>query len=443
MIGQKVFHSAFGEGTVIDQRSSGMYLYVKFDRGPKLWVNASALNILVPELKKPILKPKALPLNEEGLNARKMIEAFRIGIVPYFKIENFTFGRENELQKVFNHFKHNKGGVIIIEGVYGSGKTHLLDYIYCWGLKNGFGVSRTELDYFDVAPYRPKHVYRELIKNFRLKENDKEKDFRYFLKKISQLELPHVHPFLSPAFDILKKNEENNIFWDWIEGEELRRENLDYLKLWKLPVLLDHTPASDIYCNLLSSYSYFLRKIGYKGLILILDEVETLFPIWFWGKRELGFHFYKGLISVAKNNEKCLKVNLKELKSFNMVGVGKLDKYNFVHSGVRPLPYLFSKPSHLFLILSLTPSPSYYYKKIRELVDEKEVIKLSKISEKDFRKMFDEVINLYKKAYSPQNFNSEIIEKIYNELEERMENGIRIFLRSAVERLDILRYYNE
>jgi len=443
MIGQKVFHSAFGEGTVIDQRSSGMYLYVKFDRGPKLWVNASALNILVPELKKPTLKPKTLPLSEEALNARKMIEAFRMGVVPYFKIEKFTFGREKELQKIFHNFENNKGGVIIIEGVYGSGKTHILDYIYCWGLKNRFGVSRTELDYFDVAPYRPKHVYRELVRNFKFKENDKEKSFRDFLKKASCLELPYTHPFLSPAFEILRKNEENNIFWDWIEGEELRRENLDYLRLWKLPVLLDHTPASDIYCNLLSSYSYFLKELGYKGLILILDEVETLFPIWFWGKRELGFHFYKGLISIAKNDKRCLKIDLKELKSFDMVGVGKLDKYNFVHSGVRPLPYLFSKPSHLFLILSLTPSPSYYYKKIKELVNEKEVIKLSKISEKDFQEMFDEVVNLYKKAYSPENFDSKRIKKIYEELKEKMEDGIRLFLRTAVERLDILRYYNE
>ncbi|MCP2621183.1 ATP-binding protein, partial [Candidatus Aminicenantes bacterium AC-334-E05] len=355
MIGQKVFHPALGEGTVLDQRSSGMYLFVKFERGPKLWVNASALNILIPELKKPVAKPKIVPLNEEALNARKMIEAFRMGVVPYFKIEKFTFGREEELQKIFNNFENKKGGVIIIEGVYGSGKTHLLDYIYSWGLKNGFGVSRTELDYFDVAPYKPKHVYRELIKNFRFLEKGKEKDFRFFLKKISKFELQEFHPFLSPAFEILRKNKENNVFWDWIEGEELRRENLDFLKLWKLPVLLDHTPASDIYCNLLTSYSYFLKKLGYRGLILILDEVETLFPIWFLGKKELGFHFYKGLISVAKNDRRCLELDLKELRSFEFVGVGKLDKYNFVHSGVRPLPYLYSEPSYLFLVLSLTP----------------------------------------------------------------------------------------
>jgi len=77
------------------------------------------------------------------------------------------------------------------------------------------------------------------------------------------------------------------------------------------------------------------------------------------------------------------------------------------------------------------------------LINEKEVIRLSKISEKDFQEMFDEVVNLYKKAYSPENFDSKRIKKIYEELKEKMEDGIRLFLRTAVERLDILRYYNE
>ncbi len=213
--------------------------------------------------------------------------------------------------------------------------------------------------------------------------------------------------------------------------------------MWKLPVLLDHTPASDIYCNLLSSYSYFLKELGYKGLILILDEVETLFPIWFFGKKELGFNFYKGLISVAKNNDKCLKLDVGKFKRFDLAGVGKIDEDGFVHSGVRPLPYLYSKPSDLYLVLSLTPSPSYYYKKIKELITEEEIIKLSKIPEKDYQEMFEKVIKIYQKAYPNLKFDSEIKNKIFDELKDRMDNGIRIFLRSVVERLDIFRYYNE
>ncbi|HID93143.1 MAG TPA: hypothetical protein EYP60_03505 [bacterium (Candidatus Stahlbacteria)] len=442
MVKTKVTHPIFGEGEVLRERWSGMEVYVRFKSGVALWLRRSGLKFLTPvERLKPIPKTMPRPVKPGNFKSRKMIEAFKVGIVPYFDVEQFTFGREKELKRIndeLTNLKTNKGGVLLIEGEYGSGKTHLLDYVYSWALREGYAVARVELDPFDVAPHKPKHIYREIVRSLRfVNQNKDEQGFRDILREAAKFELPKPHIFFSTAFKLIKHGEESEPFWNWIEGESLGRDYLNYCRYWKLPVLLNHMPASDVYCYLLSGLSYILQQIGAKGFIILVDEAETLFHLWFRSDQEMGLHFYKGLVSIAMNKQELTHLNREKLRRLD---IGKLDEFGFIHSGVRPVPYIYEIPSNIFLILALTPSVSHYYEQVMELAPN-QIMRLSKLSRADYEMMLNRMLDLYKEAFPEFELNGAVRSELFKGLIPISSRGIRFFIRSTVETLDLFRYY--
>jgi tRNA A37 threonylcarbamoyladenosine biosynthesis protein TsaE len=435
----KVRHPILGEGIVLKDRFSGSQLFVRFRSGITLWIRKEVLQ----EVERP-KKLKVSPTKYGDFYQRKLIEAFKLGIVPYFGVYDFTFGRQKEIEritKLIDEYTQIGGGTIILEGEYGSGKTHLLDYLYRNLLEKGYAVSRVELDTFDVAPYRPKHIYREIIKTLELIKEDKEWNFRDIIKEaaINNIKLPEYHIFLSKALKListLKDTEKEEIFWKWIEGDYLSREYLDYCRFWRLPVLLDHAPACDIYAYILTGIGYILKKLGIKGFIVMLDEAETLFHL-FYRERELSFYLYKGLISIANNFPQATTFQLVDDTTSDYLGVGKLDKSGMLHSAVRPTPYIYQLPSNIILILSLTPSVSSYYKKLISLVRKDAVIYLDKLKKDAVKAMYDKLVDIYQKAYALS-----IPDTIKTEIFKRLDDAhIRQFIRCGVEILDIYRHY--
>jgi len=351
MVGSKVYHPKWGNGIVIDTKFSNMYLYIDFS-GLKLWLPRSEVEITTPYEKLKKVEFKFIP--EGDYSARWLIEALKYGIVPLGGVEHFTFDRKSEIEKLKKIVSSKKKGVAIIKGEYGSGKTHLIEYMYWWALRNGFAVSRIELDTKDVAPHHPRCVYREIVRNLRYVYNEQELGFRDIMRVALEIDLPEPHIFISPFLKVIKKHQ-NEPLWNWIEGEKLPREYLDYIKYWKLPVMLDHQTACDIYCYIITGISYILAKLGAKKFLILLDEAETLFHLTFTLEQRMGFYFLKGLISCAQNRQ---GMNSLELIEKSPLEKGKFDKYGFVHSGVRSVPYAYTMPTNLSLIMALTPTES-------------------------------------------------------------------------------------
>jgi len=444
MVKTKVKHPIFGVGEVVKERWSGMEVYVRFKSGVALWLRRSGLKFLTPaERLKPIPKTRPRPTKPGNFKSRRMLEAFKVGIVPYHDVEQFTFGREKELKRInadFNDFKTNKGGILIIEGEYGSGKTHLLDYVYSWALRKKYAVARVELDPFDVAPNRPKHIYREIARSLRfVNHNGDEQGFRDILREVAEFELPKPHIFLSTAFKLIQQGEEPEPFWNWLEGESLGRDYLNYCRYWKLPVLLNHMPASDVYCYLLSGLSYILQQIDANGLIILIDEAETLFHLWYRSDQEMGLHFYKGLVSTAMNKRELTQINREKLRKLDK---GRADEFGFIHSGVRSVPYIYEIPSNIFLIMALTPSVSNYYEQVMELAPN-QIMRLSKLSRADYEMMLNRMLDLYKEAFPEFELNGAIRSELFKGLIPLSSRGIRFFIRSTVETLDLFRYYGK
>jgi chromosomal replication initiation ATPase DnaA len=106
----------------------------------------------------------------EIYNKARGIEAFRLGIVPHQDVESFTFGREKPiavLDEALANLARGQGDVFMVEGDYGSGKTHLLEYVHHRALASGMATSLVQFDPAEVSPHRPKRVYREIVHNLR------------------------------------------------------------------------------------------------------------------------------------------------------------------------------------------------------------------------------------------------------------------------------------
>ncbi len=421
--GLVVSHPVFGEGEVLEERFRGQEFFIRFKTGLKLWLRRERLFFFQPP-------------EEEGIDiisARRIIEAFRLGIVPRRDIEEFTFGREREIeicQHELAKLKRGLSGCLLIEGEYGSGKTHLLEFLYHLSLKGGFFVSRVELDPREVAPHRPKKVYREIIHNLRFLEGEKECGFRDLLRRAVDLNIKD-HIYFTPLLSRLKRVEKNEliseVFYQWVEGESTKEYAVEHNLYrirggYKIPALYDFSTAVDFYCYLLTGIAYIAHELGFYGLVLLLDEAESVAHLWNSFLEQMGISFLDGLIKTS--------LNLSELKRINP---------NYLHNGMRPTPYIY-KNSYLLLFIATTPLPNEYaYLKMKNIIPKS--IFLQPLSQETTKDCFYNLLTIYKSAYP--NFSLPPLKEKEILFSALQRESLRDFIKYVVNYLDSERFLRQ
>ncbi|UCF71011.1 MAG: DUF2791 family P-loop domain-containing protein [candidate division WOR-3 bacterium] len=417
-----VAHPVFGEGVVEAARWDGAELKVKFRSGLELWLPAKWF--------RPIT---AKHIQLDQISSKRLLEAFRLGIVPHQDIEYFTFGRSyelSELEKGLKDLKAGEGSVYLVEGSYGSGKTHLLEYMHHMCLKYGFITTYCELSIPETPLYRPKRVYRELVHNLRYIKDGCEYRFRDLLREIAQTQIGD-HCFFTPVLNYLRDLEDdtlrNEVFWQWIEGESTKEYAIDPLSPFrvrggqKIPALYDYSTAADYYTYILSGLSHLTDKAGLGGLVIILDEVETLAHIWNYVEHSRGLNFLEGLIQSALDND--------DLKSIDR---------KMLHNRVRPTPYLYREP-HILLILSSTPIHGLRgFSAVRDLVERR--ILLRKFSKPELELIFNNLYDVYICAYPDFSVIVPQRENVCNAALKRSYGELREFIKFSVEAFDWFRF---
>lgn len=355
-----------------------------------------------------------------------------MGVVPHQDVEYFTFGRAYEIgqiEKGFDDLKKGRGGVYLIEGVYGSGKTHLLEYARHLSLRHGLVTAYCELSTQETPLYRPKRVYRELVYNLRYIKNSREYSFRDLLKQATEITIAD-HCFLTPVLGRLKTMDDGDlkseVFWQWIEGESTKDYATDPLSPFrvrggqKIPALYDFSTATDFYSYILSGLSYLINKSGLGGLVVILDEIETISHIWNYSAFSRGLSFLEGLIHSALNNDDLKQVDTRML-----------------HNRVRPTPYTYRKP-HLLLILAMTPVHGVRgFENVLNLVENK--MCLRKFSKGELEVIFDNLVEVYRNAYRDFSVEPSQHENILNAALKKCSGELREFIKFSVEAFDWLR----
>ena len=246
----------------------------------------------------------------KSFQARAIIEELRKGTVPVDYVPFFTVGRENWLTFIEDDLDKYiaEGGakVRFLSGDYGDGKTHFMSVIRHISLQNGFAVSFVVLTR-EVPIHKFEAVYQTIVKQLRgrydglgirnlledyINESEKmliQENGDLSTEKLSEISnemrsLPGmdinfangVIALLKNRFQPLGEREEQDerdnareILFHWFEGGKVAKKDLKPFQIFEV---INKTNSK----NLLNALIAFLRHVGYKGLILLMDELETV-----------------------------------------------------------------------------------------------------------------------------------------------------------------------
>ncbi len=358
-----------------------------------------------------------------------VIEAFRLGIVPYNAIEAWTQGRSRELASIREWLNDLGQGTLIIEGPYGSGKTHFLHHLYATAIRSRYAVSLTGLDPSESTAAFPKRIYRRIVKNLKVPIGDEQVGFRALMRIIAEnIDSNPVadHPYFGDLINELRNGDLQENTWAWIEGREAVKGK--YGTLW------DFTTVANIYCHMLSCIGWLIVKVlDLDGFLILFDEVETTKSMSYQYQFVRGLNFFRGLSMVA-NDEPVL---LEEKVIKNVVRKGK--ETGLVYSGHFPIPYLYRIPSYLKVVFAITPAVlTGEFRKWRSTVP---VLELDSLSVDDLRRLFDTFVKHYQKVYGIHIDPSDRRRYFRILLQRCGYTSTRIFIKSMVELLDFIRFY--
>ncbi|MDM8525906.1 DUF2791 family P-loop domain-containing protein [Desulfococcaceae bacterium HSG8] len=229
--------------------------------------------------------------------ARSVIEELRKGSVPVDYVPFFTVGREHWLKFIDddldNYIAEGGAKVRFISGDYGDGKTHFMSVISNLALEKGFAVSFVVLTR-EVPIHKFEAVCQSVARQLRgaFDGNGIRGLLDHWtggLKEIGDIpdqlrSLPGMNINFANALIALLNNRltplaegedeeervtQREILFHWFEGGKVTKRELKPFGIFEV---LNKSNSK----HLLNSMIAFLRYLGYKGLILLMDELETV-----------------------------------------------------------------------------------------------------------------------------------------------------------------------
>jgi hypothetical protein len=228
--------------------------------------------------------------------ARAIIEGLRKGIVPTEYVSFFTVGRQNWLkfieEELDSFIAYGGGKVRFINGDYGDGKTHFMSVVQQLSLQKDFACSFVVLTR-EIPIHKFEIVYQEIVSQLRghfegvgiraairhwIKEQTSaQQDLGQIsasLREIPGLNLNFAGALmglleLDSSDDSTEKEVYEEALYQWFEGKKVAKKDLKKFHVFDL---LNKTNSKDFLGSLIA----FLKMAGHKGLILFLDELETV-----------------------------------------------------------------------------------------------------------------------------------------------------------------------
>ena len=181
----------------------------------------------------------------------------------------------------------------MLKGSYGQGKTFALTVLEDVACECGFVTTRMEIDATENRLSKPHHIYRNLMRNLRLPQSNQ----------------PGVRTLISKTVELLAKHCPADAFtrekwlqsqlgcfplaWLLSDPEILNKPHLrgilecdpNYPSAWARRFHVNPAPAhtwpafqygtqGDFASFVLSGIGRLARSLGYKGLVIVLDEME-------------------------------------------------------------------------------------------------------------------------------------------------------------------------
>jgi bacteriophage exclusion system BrxC/D-like protein len=247
----------------------------------------------------------------QPVEARTIIEHLRRGSVPVEQVPYFTVGRERWLSIIDDDLAHYiaAGGtkVRFLNGDYGDGKTHFLSIIQHLAVQTGFAVSFVVLTR-EVPMHKFELVYREIASQLStaagtrgirgliahwldtLQPNMGEaadeatratrmEALAEALRGLPSMDLNFANGLIALARNRFRplaagetpeaREAERHTLDEWFEGGRLSKREIRPFQIFEA---LNKSNSKRLLVSLIA----FLRYLGYQGLILLLDELETM-----------------------------------------------------------------------------------------------------------------------------------------------------------------------
>jgi hypothetical protein len=245
----------------------------------------------------------------EPFQARAIIEELRKGSVPVDHVPLFTVGRQNWLTFIEDDLDHyiGQGGskVRFINGDYGDGKTHFMSVIRHLALKKGFAVSFVVLTR-EVPIHKFETVYQTIVRqlqgdfqgigirnmlaawlekldstSLQGRTDDARKNRMALAEEFRNIQGMDIN-FANALAALVNNRFDPEVFEDkeqqdaghevllhWFEGGKVTKRELKPFQIYEF---LNKTNSKQF----MNSLILFLRHIGHQGLILLMDEMETV-----------------------------------------------------------------------------------------------------------------------------------------------------------------------
>jgi hypothetical protein len=230
---------------------------------------------------------------------RRSFEAINVGVVPadldqFIKL-TIKGGMVCDTICGLLRGASKQGAYRIFMGYYGSGKSHHLRLVNAIALREGWVTASLELDPKAADPAKPPSVYRELISNLTFPpraDGTRSEDFFDFVKEIRDnwntirsLRYFRSSPWFSKGIEALqylphRRDDQDYVSAvSWLAGEVKQisairsiSRRFGYREL--VPAMPQTKDTGLLYAFHLVVIHEVLRALGYRGLILIIDEAE-------------------------------------------------------------------------------------------------------------------------------------------------------------------------
>ena len=446
-VGNRVNHPRFGNGVAREIRHGGYEAKVAF-QGYAIWVPAASLSLLDDALLQPPVKgdadarrnfagtrqeksPPRREFDPDNYLLRQIIESLRLGVVPDRNLAEWTVGRSHEFNTVVDWLQDPSEGTLLIEGRYGSGKTHLLRYLAQQARQQKWAVSMVRVDPGEENASFPLRFYRSVVRNLHIPYEggffELDAALRHIAGKTRSL---RENRFLGPLIERILEGTETDADWSALMGEPSESS--------LMPSHLDYTTVANLACNLISAISCAVAEdLDRVGLLILVDEVETA------EVRRYSYHWkrtlnlLRGLSMLANDGDQLIETARRTDSGRPYEG----KKTGLVYSGHYPnVRYYHAQPSHLKVALALTECQ--VTGRMLEWKEEQARLALSDMDNRALQTLYRKINTAYFTLYGvmvPNHLDRYVLFDLL--LEAYRSGSIRGFAKGLVEVLDFLRHY--
>lgn len=295
--GDLVEHPDFGPGTIVDVLGSNAI--VDF-YGEEIGCQIDELEVT--ESFEAEVSDEVKSSSEDKVAFRRGFEAVNLGVVPpdSLSLIDMSIGGEEIREEVRCDLENAdlKGLCKVVFGNYGTGKSHYLHLVKAIALQAGWVVSYLEFDPKAVDPAKPHLVYREVMSKLLFPQREDgtvSQGFRGLIKEIRKKwaeirDLPNFrkNPWFRHGIETLQffphsEDQDYVSACNWLAGQPINITGSGSIRALARgtnvnPRIIPNMPkvreTGEIYVFHLVVVNEVCKKLGYKGLLVILDEAE-------------------------------------------------------------------------------------------------------------------------------------------------------------------------